>query len=193
MLTPHTARIQPRRILGPDNIKFLQDIALQITGERHGLSGCRVQRDRFGGPAIEIDVGSLEDVGKYHPESYGTFLACTVIPRGEAQAGELSKLGHDDRARALNRLLRDARQIDSTIWWVLSTAAMRRLLFPAAYAEKRTDAVRYMNCPRDFHRGRVVMLSDLSPQGVERYAKYAAKMIGADQLPAALTPTTITD
>lgn len=181
--------IAPRRILGPDNIKYLRDISEALTGDRKTFGACRVQRNAFGGPAIEIDVAAFEKVGVGHPDSYGTMLRHRVIPEAERLAEDLKVMPEERRRDELEVILRKARREDSTYWWVLSTASLRSLLFPGAYRDqKRIDDVRYVHRPNDFHAGKAVLIGNLSPTAVASFTSFAQRMTN-DQLDlASITP-----
>ena len=183
--------LHPRRQVGPDALKYLRDISKHITGDRFAFDGCRVQRNRTGMPAKEIDATALEEVGSKHPDSYGVFIKRFVIPEAEMLAHYLSGMTEEDRKARLSILLRKAHSRDATAWWLLSTASLRSMLFPGAYTDgRRSDNVIYLDRPKDYHRGKVVILDSLTPASVAHFTTYAFRMIGKQIDPSIITPLT---
>jgi hypothetical protein len=181
--------ILPRRIIGPDNIKFLRDVSKQLTGHSFALDNCRVQRNSFGGPSINIDVAKLEKVGRGHPESYGVFIRNVILPQAHTIEEKLAGAPAQTVKRTLSWLLKKAHREDSTAWWVLSAPMLRRRLFPGAYRECRSDSVFYLHRPNDFHFGKVVRIGGLHPSSIASFTSFAQRMINQQVDAAIITPT----
>lgn len=173
-----TTTIYPRRQLGPDAIKNLRDISTQMTGDKFSYDSCRVQMDRYGNPALTVSPEHMKWVGRDNPESYGHMISMKVIPVAEKIATELEGVTREAQRAELQRLLRKAHKWDRGVWWLLSAASLRRLLFPAAYTDgkRRIDNVCYVNRPRDFHNSRVIALPELSESSVRRFTESALRL-----------------
>ena len=185
-----SAAIYPRRQLGPDSIKSLRDISKQMTGDRFSYDGCRVQLDRYGNPAMTVSPEHMRWIGRDDSESYGHLISEKIIPTAEKIATELGGATQEARRAELQRLLRKAHKWDREVWWLLSAASLRSLLFPAAYTDgkRRIDNVRYVNRPKDFHNSRVIALPELSESSMRRFTESALRLTNKRIDPRHITP-----
>lgn len=186
--------IYPRRQLGPDAIKYLQNTSKQLTGDKATFFAGRLQRSSNGHPNKGIHVDTLELIGPGHPDSYGHFVTRKVVRIAERFEKLLANAPADQVWSVLSRLLRQAKEGETTAWWVLSTNAMRRHLFPDAYDPDtgyRTDRVKYRHYANDrAHVGRVAELQSLSPSNVRRFKSFASKVTNGQIDPQHITPIT---
>ncbi len=182
---------KPRRQIGPDSILMLRNFSLQHTGDRFAYDHCRVQRNRFGGPAAEIDFGNLEALTLDHPDSYGTFLTRRVIPKAKLLAARIEKQDVSLQHWELQTLLKKSRREDSEAHWLLSAAPLRSLLFPNGYNKKglRADRLVYRDHAGDRpHRGKAIYLEVLTRASVRRFVEYASRMTHGTIDPSTITP-----
>jgi len=182
--------IYPRRQLGPDAIKALRDVSLQMTGDRFSYDDCRVQKDRYGNPSMTASPEHMRWIGKDDPDSYGHLISKVIIPKAERAATAIKGLNPPEQRAEIQRLLRRADKFDRQIWWLLSASCMRRILLPASFNRegRRIDGVRYLSRAKDFHNCRVVGLPDLSECNRRRFKEYALKMTDHQINPEHVSP-----
>lgn len=191
-LAPRSA--YPRRQLGPDVFKYFSDVAQRETGSRHGFRNCRVQADSDGQPLPIIDVEGLEILSDGHPDTYGQLITRTVLPMAERVELAFVSLDRNGKLKVLDEMLRRSQTTDPIFHWVLSTTALRKLVFPGSIdpmTGKRSDNVRYIHNAKDFHAGKLLALPNLSPEVCSGFAKEAQRLINQPMQAAALTPAVL--
>jgi hypothetical protein len=190
-MTPTAPLAKPRRQIGPDVILMLRNFSLQHTGDRFAYDACRVQRNPFGGPMIEIDFANMETLTEDHPEAYGTFISRRIMPKAKLLAAHIAKQDISLRHWELQTLLKKARRQDSEAYWLLSAAPLRSLLFPNGYnkAGLRADRIVYRDHAGDWqNRGKAVYLEELTRASAQRFVDYANRITVGTLDPITITP-----
>lgn len=188
-VTNHSPRFhKPRRLIGPDQIHALRDLAKCHTGNLRAFDACVVQTTSDNRVSPDIDVSAMR-----LPQGSGDFTYDQLIDFsiGEAKRlrDRLDKMPRDQRLLHLDKLLRDA-QKDGRVSWVLSAACLRKLIFPNSYDGTRTDNVHYPYRPKDGACGKGIVLSGLTPNNIKRFLGYAKRM--ASTVPAeTITPISL--
>lgn len=183
--------IKPIMQLGPDAVHMLRCISNQQTGERFTYDNARVQRNQWGAPSVEINFSELEMLYGGHPDSYGVFISRRVMPEAFKQARRLRKADPTLLKYSMGVLLKKALTEDTEVWWQLSAAPLRSILFPAAYeGEKRVDRIHYYDL--DGYRrqlGLALWLRSLSAKDVHQFHLQAAAAVPTRVFdPAIITP-----
>lgn len=163
--------IKPIMQIGPDAIHMLRSISKQHTGERYTYDTARVQRNRFGGADTEINFNKLEMLEAGHPDSYGVFIKNKVTPQALKWHRRMARQDQSLVKYTMAGLLKEAMTEDADMWWMLSTNALRSVLFPAAFTDgKRTDRIFYYDIAGYKRQlGSALWLRGLSPKDVYQF------------------------
>jgi len=180
-----TPLVKPTMQLGPDVIHMLRCISQVRRGDRFTFDAARVQRNKWGGPATEINFDNLEMLdGPQHPDSYGTLIARRVTPIAISKRDHLLRQDPSVVKHEIGLMLKQAYTSDSEAYWLLSHPALRAVLFPFAYDDRRrVDGVRYYELP-GYKRtlGSSVWLRGLSPKDVYQFHVNCASVCRAGTL-----------
>ncbi len=173
MTNQHTTPlVKPTLQLGPDVIHMLRCISQVRTGDRFAFDAARVQRTKWGGPATEIDFDNLEMLDSaQHPDSYGTLIVRRVTPMAIAKRDFLLRQDPSLVKHEIGLLLKQAYTSDTEAYWLLSHPALRAVLFPFAFNDRRrVDGVRYYEAP-GYKRtlGSSVWLRGLSRKDINQF------------------------
>ena len=190
-ITGQQPLIKPIMQLGPDALHLLRCISKQQTGDRFTFDNARVQRNQWGGPSIEINFSELEMLSGGHPDTYGVFIQSRVMPKAFKQAQRFRKADPTLVAYTMGLLLKKALTEDTEVWWQLSAAPLRAILFPCAYeGERRVDRIHYYDLDGYKRQlGRALWLRSLSPKDVHHFHLQAAAAVPSRVFdPAIITP-----
>lgn len=172
--------------IGPDAIKYLCDLSQDITGNRYRFYGMHVQFRGSGSPnrpVLSPNPNAMEFVGAGHPASYGRFIHESIIPAGEIFAAHLGQASREGRVELINEMLAYSRYRDSHAWWVMSTNAVRRYLFPSSYdphTAKRIDRLSYRSGSGVPLRGSVIPIHSLTAAHVDTFLERAEVATGGN-------------
>ena len=177
--TAPTPLIKPTMQIGPDAIHMLRSISKQHTGDRYTYDTARVQRNRFGGADTEIDFKKLELLKTGHPDTYGVFIKSKVTPQALKWHRRMARQDPSLVEYTMAGLLKQALTEDADFWWMLSTNALRSVLFPAAFTDgKRTDRIFYYDIDGYKRQlGSALWLRGLSPKDVYQFHLQAAAAV----------------
>lgn len=143
---------------------------LQVrTGDRFTYDAARVQRNRFGGPATEINFDDLEMLDSpQYPDSYGTLIARRVTPKAISKRDQLLRQDPSVSKHEVGLMLKQAYTSDTEAHLLLSHTALRAVLFPFASDDRRrVDGIRYFELPGYKRKlGSSVWLRGLSPRDI---------------------------
>lgn len=185
----------PRRQLGPDAVACLRSFSRTLTGDRHAFDACRVQRAHTGEIAWTIKPDLMEHVGIGHEHSYGYLIRNVLIPAAERIEAQLAYLPERDRLIELDKMLKKIGSGDGLTYWLMSTRAIRRMLFPAAHdpvTGARSDNVMYVYDPNDTNNAtRVLLLRGLDRSAVEAFSRKAVYLSRHRINPSHVTPPTL--
>lgn len=179
---------QPRKMIGPDHIKCLRDLALSHSGQRNAFDGCIVPLMRGGMPATRIDVNKMREPKGPQELTYGALIS-HAITRACDLSRRIRKYSPYMQASMLDDYLRKA-ESDAFLMWTLSAASLRKLIFPGAYFGKRCDGVRYCYNASDAACGTMLPLKSLTANDVSIFTGHARRLFPAIR-PEAIKPISL--
>jgi hypothetical protein len=187
--TPEKEHIwhQPRRIIGPDQIKALRDYSLSQTGNRFSFDMCVVQTEQGGSPSPDIDVNDMRLPKNRDAFTYGQLISYAINEASNLRQ-RIDDMSPDIRLYYLNGLLEQAHK-DGRMMWIISAVCIRNLIFPQSYRDKRCDDVFYKSKPYDGACGKQISLGSLRPNDVKWFLSYAQRVAPTID-PLTITPIT---